>query len=91
MAVIQILSSGHCILGTGEGLLAETSGPPNFKMLRSTKFPVGITSISLHVDGDQLFVGCSNSQMYRLDYESFEFSLLASCHGNAISSIVFPR
>ena len=88
---IQLLPSGNFLLGTGEGLILETTGPPNFKKIRSAKFPAQITSISLRGGGNQFFVGVSNSQMYRVDFASFEYTLLASCHGNAITSVVFPR
>jgi hypothetical protein len=91
ITVVQTHPSGNFLLGTGEGLLAEASGAPHFKKLRSAKFPMSITSIAVLGSGNHVFVGCGNSQMYCLDYESFELSLLGSCHGHAITSIAFPR
>ena len=88
---IQLLPSGTQLLGTGEGLLVETQGPPNFRRTRSTKFPAGISSIALRGNGNQVFVGLCNSQMYVMEYHSLEFKMVASCHSNAITSIVFPR
>lgn len=88
---ILLLPSGSYILGTGEGTLIETPGPPNFRKTRSTKFPGSITSIAMRGSGNQIYVGLSNSQMYLMEYDSMEFKLLVSCHGKAITSIVFPR
>ena len=69
----------------------ETSGAPNFKKIRSAKLPGKVTSLSLRGNGNQFFIGLSNAQMYKMDFDTFEPDLLASCHHSAITSIVFPR
>lgn len=88
---IQHLPTGSFLLGTGEGMLIESTGAPNFRRTRATKFPAPITSIALRGSGNQVYVGLSNSQLYMMEFDTLEFKLLMSCHGKAITSVVFPK
>ena len=109
-----MLPSGKFLLGTGEGVVAEVTGAPHFKRLRTGRVPGAVTSVTLRGSGNQVcmglthththrhthmltlsalqfFVGTATAQMYQFEYESFNSSLIGSCHNSAVTDIVFPR
>lgn len=89
---IHQLLSGNFLLGTGDGHVVETTGAPNFKKVRSTtKLPGNVTSVILREREQRFLVGLDNSQIYRVEMDSFSVILAGTCHSTPITSIVFPR
>lgn len=91
VTALQLLPSGNILVGTGDGKVAEITGAPNFKRVRSCKVPGGVTSIALRGIGSEFYVGTNLSQMYKFQFHDFSNSeLIASCHFSGITDIVFP-
>jgi len=85
-------SSGNFLVGTGDGHLVQTTGAPNFKKVKSTtRFPAKVTSVVEKEVDNRLLVGLDNSQIYRVDMDSFDSVLAGTCHSTPITSVVFPR
>ena len=51
-----MLPSGKFLLGTGEGVVAEVTGAPHFKRLRTGRVPGAVTSVTLRGSGNQVWV-----------------------------------
>ena len=92
VTAIQLLPSGNILIGTGEGRIAEITGAPHFKKVRSCKTPGGVTSIALRGSGSEFYVGTGLSQMLKFQFNDFSSpELISSCHYSAVTDIVFPR
>ena len=92
VSTIRMLPSGNFLVGTGDGHVVQTTGAPNFKKVKSTtNFPGKVTSVVQRPTENKLLVGLDNSQIYKVNMDSFDSVLAGTCHSTPITSVVFPR
>ena len=65
VSALQMLPSGKFLLGTGEGVVAEVTGAPHFKRLRTGRVPGAVTSVTLRGSGNQVWVSHTHTPTHR--------------------------
>ena len=64
VTALQLLPSGKFLLGTGEGVVAEVTGAPHFKRLRTARMPGAITSVALRGSGNQVWASHTHTHTH---------------------------
>lgn len=91
--------NGKLLIGSGNGEIAVLDSERNYKRISSCSLPKnnagGVTS--LHVHGNQIFIGTNANNVYRIQLDvktlmmSGEPVLLKTCHRNDVHDVVFPK
>ena len=64
VTALQLLPSGKFLLGTGEGVVAEVTGAPHFKKLRTARMPGAVTSVALRGSGNQVWASHTHTHTH---------------------------
>ena len=64
VTALQMLPSGKFLLGTGEGVVAEVTGAPHFKRLRTSRVPGAVTSVTLRGSGNQVWASHTHTHTH---------------------------
>ena len=64
VTALQLLPSGKFLLGTGEGVVAEVTGAPHFKKLRTARMPGAVTSVALRGSGNQVWASLTHTHTH---------------------------
>ena len=73
VSALQMLPSGKFLLGTGEGVVAEVTGAPHFKRLRTGRVPGAVTSVTLRGSGNQVCMGLTHTHTHMLTLSALQF------------------
>ncbi|XP_028265372.1 cilia- and flagella-associated protein 52 [Parambassis ranga] len=86
---LRSLKSGELLIGSGSGTFGLCCSK-DLVTLKKVQLENGVTSIATRGEGQQVFVGTEDAEMYCFSYDNFEAQLISTSHINAVNDVAIP-